>query len=335
MDPRALGVLADQHGLIAYRQARDLGLADADLARLVRRGIWVRVRQGVYADAEHWASLDPYRGQPLLRVRAAHLVVQADHWFSHESAALVHDIPLRDARAARVHLTRPRVLGDRAKAGIVHHKAVFLPHQATVVDGLPVLSVARTACDLARSSGLTAGLAACDHALRHGVGRAELTAVREQMRYWRGVAHVETAIDLADPGAENFAESAMRELVHSLGIGWPSTQFGLCAEGRTVFADVRVGRHLFELDGKIKLIPVADGGVADRDPLEILWAQKERQDFITGFKLGVSRVAYRDLGPGRRQAVARLRREYADTVARFGTDLSDLAPYVVRRDRRL
>jgi hypothetical protein len=31
--------------------------------------------------------------------------------------------------------------------------------------------------------------------------------------------------------------------------------------------------------------------------------------------------------------VARLRREYADTVARFGTDISDLAPYVVQRRR--
>jgi hypothetical protein len=65
--------------------------------------------------------------------------------------------------------------------------------------------------------------------------------------------------------------------------------------------------------------------------VEVAWAQKERQDFITGFKLGVSRVTYRDLGPGRAQAVARLRREYDDTVARFGTDIRDLAPYVVAR----
>lgn len=333
MDPRILGVMARQHGLITARQARDLGLADREVARLVRVAAWVRVRHGVYADGEHWASLDPYRGQPLLRVRAAHQVVQRDHWFSHESSALALDIPLPDPRTARVHLTRPRVLGDRAKAGIVHHRAVFLPEQATVSAGLPVLGMARTACDLARGSGLTAGLAACDHAMRHGVTKAELLAVREQMWCWRGATIVQAAIDLADPGAENFAESAMRELVHSLGIGWPTTQFGLRAEGRTVFCDVRVGRHLFELDGKVKFIPLADGGVADRDALEVLWAQKERQDFITGFKLGVSRVTYRDLGVGRRQAVNRLRREYADTVARFGSDISDLAPYIVRRPR--
>ncbi len=149
------------------------------------------------------------------------------------------------------------------------------------------------------------------------------------MLAWR--ENRQLSLDLSDPGAENFAESAMRLLVHELGIGWPATQFGLRAEGRTVYCDVRVDRHVFELDGKVKFIAASDGGVASTDPVEVAWAQKERQDFITGFKLGVSRVTYRDLGPGRAQAVARLRREYDDTVARFGTDISDLAPYVVTR----
>jgi hypothetical protein len=331
MDPRVIGVMSNQHGLVTYAQARQVGLSDREVAALVRRGSWVRLRRGVFCTGEQWASAGPFRERPLLRVRAAHLVVQPDHWFSHESAALVHGVPLQDARAARVHLTRPQVLGDRAKAGIVHHKAVFSPHQAVVVDGLPVLDLARTACDLARSSGTTAGLAACDHALRHGISRGELRAVREQMRCWRGVSRVETSIDLADPGAENFAESAMRELVHELGIGWPSTQFGLRAEGRTVYADVRVGRHVFEFDGRVKLVSVAGGGVAEQEAVDVLRAEKARQDFITGFKLGVSRVTYRDLGVGRPEARLRLRREYADTVARFGTDIADLAPYVVQR----
>ena len=127
------------------------------MAELLRHHVWVRVRRGIFCDAEVWASSDAFRGQPLLRVRAAHLVVRAAHWFSHESAALVLGVPLQDPRTAPVHLTRPGVLGDRSKAGIVHHKAVFHPRQATVVEGLPVLDLARTACDLARGSGLTAG----------------------------------------------------------------------------------------------------------------------------------------------------------------------------------
>ncbi|HEY3527747.1 MAG TPA: type IV toxin-antitoxin system AbiEi family antitoxin domain-containing protein [Nocardioides sp.] len=290
MDPRIVGLMANQHGLITYTQARKLGMDDREIGRLVRRGGWRRVRRGVFVATDHWESLDVYRGRPLLAVRAAHMVIQRKHWFSHESAALIQGIPLADPSSAGVHVTRPRVLGDRSKAGIVHHKAVFLPSQATTVDGLPVLGLARTACDLARGSGLTAGIAACDHVLRRGVTIEDLTAVRRQMAYWRGVKNVERSIDLADPGAENFAESAMRELIEALGIGHPFTQFGLRAEGRTVYCDVRVGRHVFEMEGKVKFIPVAEGGVASVDPTEVAWAQRERDDFITGFKLGISHV---------------------------------------------
>jgi hypothetical protein len=126
MDPRILGVMANQHGLVTFRQVREFGLLDQDVALLVRRRTWRRVRRGVFIDGDEWAGLDLYRGQPLLRVRAAHLVVQKDHWFSHESAGLIHGIPLADPRTAGVHLTRPRVLGDRAKAGIIHHKGRVL-----------------------------------------------------------------------------------------------------------------------------------------------------------------------------------------------------------------
>ena len=333
MDPRALGMMAGQRGLITYGQARTLGMDDRDIAGLVRRGEWRRVRRGVFVATDHWTSLDPFRGQPLLRIHAAHLVLRIQHWFSHESSAIVQGIPLPDPSSALVHVTRPRVLGDRNKAGIVHHKAVFLPGQAAVVDDLPVLDLARTACDVARGSGLTPGIAACDHVLRRGLGVEDLWRVRRQMANWRGVKTVQRAIDLADPGAENFAESALRELVQTLGIGPPVTQFGLRAEGRTVFCDLRVGRHVFEMEGKVKFIPVAQGGVATADPTAIAWAQRERDDFITGFKLGMSHVTYHDLGPGRARAVERLRREYAATVARFGTDITDLAPYQVSRRR--
>ena len=150
------------------------------------------------------------------------------------------------------------------------------------------------------------------------------------MRCWRGASTVQTAIDLADPGAENFAESAMRELVHELGIGWPTTQFGLRAEGHTAYADVRVGRHLFELDGKIKFVPVADGGVAERDRSRALVGAEGAAGLPHRVQ---ARDVPRDLSRPRSRPGSRPRcgcaREYESTVARFGTDIGDLAPYVV------
>ena len=72
---------------------------------------------------------------------------------------------------------------------------------------------------------------------------------------------------------------------------------------------------------------------AGGDPDVVLVEEKRRHDFLTGFKLGSSRLTYVDLFSGRRAALDRVSREYADTCARFGTDVDDLAPYRVSRTR--
>jgi hypothetical protein len=116
--------------------------------------------------------------------------------------------------------------------------------------------------------------------------------------------------------------------VLELGIGRPDLQFGLTDGHMTAFVDVRVARHLFEADGALKYGPDNPSG---DDPAVVLANEKRRHDFLSGFKLGISRLTYGDLFSGRRAALARVAREYADTCARFGTDLADLAPYRVER----
>ena len=71
-----------------------------------------------------------------------------------------------------MHITRRKVHGDADRAGIKHHLAPYTADQVTVVDGLPVLDLARTALDMAREHGLVAGVACCDAALRLGASRA-------------------------------------------------------------------------------------------------------------------------------------------------------------------
>ena len=96
-----------------------------------------------------------------------------------------------------------------------------------------------------------------------------------------------------------------------------------------MWIDLRLRRHLFEVDGLQKY--EADDPEKAR---AVLRAEKERQDFITGFKLGVSRITAYDCGPGRRQALERLAREVADTDRRFGTSIDDLAPFILPRSLR-
>jgi hypothetical protein len=321
------------HGLLTRKAAVEAGLDDRDLRRMVRRGHLVRLRRGVYVEADRWAELDAFRGQPLLRVRAAQLVLRcSDVVFSHDSAAIAHGLGAPDPAGAQVHVTRRKVHGDADRTGIKHHLAPYVDDQVTTVDDLPVLDLARTALDMAREHGLVAGVACCDAALRLGATQADLEAARRRMWCWPESRVMDAAMAMADPGAESWLESAGRVLVTRLNIGRPQTQFGLTDGRRTVWCDLRVARHVFEIDGRLKY---AAEGPSGQDPDDVLWDEKRRQDFITGFKLGVSRITAHDCYGGRRAAEQRLLREYADTCARFGTDIRDLAPYVVRRRQRL
>lgn len=313
-----------QHGLITWRQARAAGLDARDIARLVTSGVWHRVRKGVYADSATWHALDTHHGQPLLRIRAAHLVLKVPHVFSHDSAALLLGMGCPDGRTALVHVTRPDVRGGRIRSGIKHHGAPYLEKDVDLIDGLPALSPARTALDIAREHGPDHGLAACDAALRSGESSTDLDTMLADMHHWPGIRAARAAVALADPGSESWLESRGRWFVHELGIGSPSTQFGLGFGSRTAWCDIRVGRHIFEMDGFTKY-PTG----SDEARRRALREEKLRQDFISGFKLGVSRLTHTDLEAGRAAARRRVLREFEDTCRRFGTDISDLAPYVL------
>ena len=73
----------------------------------------------------------------------------------------------------------------------------------------------------------------------------------------------------------------------------------------------------------------------DEDPQGALREEKARQDFLSGFKLGASRITAYDCLGGRRAALRRLGREYDDTCRRFGSSIDDLAPYRLPRSVRV
>jgi len=112
-------------------------------------------------------------------------------------------------------------------------------------------------------------------------------------------------------------------------------QFGLQDRGRVAWADFRVGRHLVEFDGRHKYQREEAGGFADVPAGDVVWREKRRQDWLCGFKLGMSRVVWADVQPNAwARTQQRLLREFTDTHLRFGSSIDDLAPYVVRRSRR-
>lgn len=332
MKPPLLAIAAGQRGLVTRAQARDSGYRGPELRALTAvGGAWVVVRRGVYAERAAWEALtDLDRWK--LRDRAALLTLRRPVELSHDSGARVHRLPLVLIRSELTHVTRPDVQGSRTEHGVKHHRGALPSSGRVTVEGLPVTGLARTALDVAREHGLATGLAACDAAARQGVRPRDFTRELGRMTHWPGIVAGREAAHLADPRAENAAESLARILVLELGVGMPEPQFALLLHDRIVWCDLRVGNHVFEFDGRVKYVSRDAGGLALRPAEEVVWAEKERERLICAEGLGVSRIIWSDFfGAARERAVRRLRAEYAVTAARFGERLpAHLAEFSAR-----
>jgi hypothetical protein len=321
MRPQLRAHAAAQGGVVTRRQALSGGYTERELKTLTgHRGGWVVVRRGCYVERALWDSSDE-DGRYLLRVRAVALTVRRDVVLSHCAAAAVHRMPLRPRWREVLHVTRPDVHGSRTEGGVKHHLGKLGDPDAVRVQGLVVTSLARTAVDVAREHGYEDGVVAADAARRLGVTREDLIEVLSPMASWPHVTAARAAVEVSDGGAQTIGESLLRLMVLELGLGTPQTQFRVTEGARWADVDLRLGRHLFEFDGRIKYRGRDQGGVADLPPEEVVWLEKKREDWIRrsngGF--GMSRVVWSEMfGSARRQTVRRLGGEVAETWRRFG-----------------
>jgi very-short-patch-repair endonuclease len=144
MDSKALdariGLVAQrQAGAFDWSQARACGFGKATIGRRVRSGQWDRPHPGVYAVA----------GAPKSRLLAlwiAVLAVGQGSVISHESAAQVHGanaLPLAPVTLTARHGSHHRLAGL-----VVHQIDDVARRHRTRVDGLPVVTAARSIVDL-------------------------------------------------------------------------------------------------------------------------------------------------------------------------------------------
>lgn len=321
MDPRLRATASRQGGVFTRRQAAGAGCSERELkTRTGANGDWVVVRRGAYAERPLWDALDD-DGRYRLTVRAAVLTATRPAVVTHSSSAAYLGFPMRPHWRRLVHLTRPGVTGGRTEGGVKHHLAGYDEHQLVTVDGLVMAGPARTALDLGREFGFEDAVVAADVALRLGASRSELSGLLDGMRSWPHITSPRRAVAIADGGAESIGETLLRLLVLELGIGTPETQFELTDGRRRAVADLRVRRHLFEFDGRVKYLGRERGGVADRAPEEVVWAEKQREDWVRNHDggYGVSRVVWAELlGRARNDTRLRLAREFAESERRYG-----------------
>jgi hypothetical protein len=254
------------------------------------------------------------------------------HVLSHDSAARELGLAMLTPEEEFIHVTRRGIRGGRVEHGVKHHQAPYRRGQVVEVEGVPVLDAARTAADIAREHGYVHGLVACDGARQLGVPLSSLWEAAAPMVCWPEVTVVRAAIQDSDAGAESVGETLARILLTELGLGPIQTQFELRDETGRARCDMRIGRHLVECDGHKKYMRRERGGLAVIDPDEVVWREKQREDWLRGYRLGMSRLVWADYWGTRRElAKRRIRREYDATCAAYGTDISDLERLIVRR----
>lgn len=324
MRPQLRARASAQGGVFTRRDAVECGYSEREMKTLTgHRGAWVVVRRGCYTERSLWETLDE-DGRYLSKVWAVALSMKRDAVLSHGSAAVAHGMPMRPRWRELAHVTRSDVHGSRTENGVKHHLGTFRPEDLVKVDGLTVTGLARTAMDIGREHGYEDGVVATDSALRLGAAREECDLVLGGMRSWPGVTAARAAFEVADGGAQTVGESLLRLMVLELDIGVPETQFVIVEGGLRAEIDLRVGRHLFEFDGRIKYIARERGGVADESPEQVLWNEKRREDWVrrAGGGYGMSRVVWEEMfGVKRRATLRRLREEFEGTLSRFGRDM--------------
>lgn len=211
-----------------------------------------------------WYAHGPSPASPVDRhletVAATHLEHEGRLVTSAVSACLYHGLPVDDRDLARVMVTRrasddgatPAAHGTSTSRVLIRSSC----RPEDVDDRAPVLTPAAAVVEYALQSGLPAGVAAGDAALRAGVATVEgITAAIGRRGGRNGIRRVSMLPGLLDPLAENGGESKARLALVQVGFDlesqvWVETSIGWFRPDWRV----RGTATLIELDGVAKYL---------------------------------------------------------------------------------
>jgi hypothetical protein len=278
--------LALSQGFVVRRQQlTDAGMTTADIRSQLRRQVWWRPRRGTIAVVH--PGLEP-KCQAALAASAAALTRKAAV-VSHQSAAVLYGLPVRSLPPNPV-LTLPRGSGFGACSATAVHRAELTPGERSDWFGVPLTSVARTVCDLARF-GRGDGLIAADAALRERLTTAAaLDTAASACAGWPGSTAARWVATCADAGSESPLESLIRACLLEHGVPNPILQARISdpSDGWHCRVDMlwRHQRVILEADGRVKY--------SDGDG-RALWREKRRQERLERIGYRVVRVLWRDV----------------------------------------
>lgn len=272
------------------RFARDLdGIVDtrSALARAVASGRDHRVARGAYVPQAAWAALTG-RQQYLLEVQAVARTRRSRPVLSHESAAVLWNLPLLTVPGS-VHISTTAVTSNRSSGRVTKHLARLDDADVVERDGILVTSIERTVLDLAATTSFAAGVLVADRAiLADRWGRVPPLTTRERLlECWaraqplRAHARTRSVILFAETGSESPLESVSRVSMWSLGCPRPQLQvLHSDQDGDIGWSDFGWQEYdaVGEADGDGKYLDPAIRG--NKSIEQVVFAEKLREDRI-------------------------------------------------------
>ena len=278
MTPALLAQLAQQRGLFTAAQVRSAGITDDERRHRLDRGEWIRVRRGIYIQAETWQGLPTLVARHRLQVVAAQLALDRPSWASGHSAFFVHDAIPPFAGLPIPDLT--------CRSGQTHNSPTLnvrvWPLSDTdvgEVDGVPVLSGARTTFDAARLLSFRDAVIVADQLLHEGrTTTEELRSLALRLHDYAGAPSFSRVAAFADGRSGSPGESLSRVWFAEVGLPAPDLQVEFHDElGQIGFTDFywKKFRTIGEFDGRGKYDEPKDAHETARG---VLYAEKRRED---------------------------------------------------------
>lgn len=289
-------IAAKQGGVVLRPQALTVGYNSDEISYLLRRGEWVAVRRGAYVDREAYERMsvvDLHRA----KVHATARSVKAPIVVSHVSAAVMHDLPTWGLDLSEVHVSRAGLHSSRLEAGVRHHRGEIRPDDVVVIDGIKVMSLARTVIDTARITPFEPSVVVADAAFARDPALQALTLARlDDMRDWQGSRNAGAVVAFADGRSGSVGESRSRVMFHNVGLPKPKLQVEFRTTSGLLVAIVdfyfEEFRTIGEFDGKQKYLGFLRPG---ETPGDAVWREKRREDSLRRLGNEVERVIWPDL----------------------------------------
>jgi very-short-patch-repair endonuclease len=279
---RRITALAErQHGVVSRTQLLEAGFAPGAIVRRMGRGRLHPIHRGVYAVGHRVLTIEG-------RWMAAVLAGGGGAGLSHWSAAELSELRRRSGRG--IHVTCRRRC---ARPGLHMHESELPADELTVIDGIPVTTVARTLLDLAAVMP--------PHLVQQAAGQAErrlladspsLPELLERHRGRRGIAELRRVLADSRLGLDlsrSELEDRFIAFVEARGLPRPQVNAAVHLGGRRFEVDClwRDRRLVVELDSRaFHLDPVAFENDRARDraligagfrTIRITWRQLERE----------------------------------------------------------